>query len=73
MIRLPTAGLIIRLEKKHELSDLEINRPIDLTKATLSEDTTSECVSELKWTDRFFQKGGSLAASLTTKIAGSLS
>jgi hypothetical protein len=41
--------------------------------ATLSEDTTSECVSELKCIDRFFQKEGSLAASLTAEMASWLS
>jgi hypothetical protein len=72
MIRLPTAGLVM-IVRKVQLVSLETNRPIDLTEATLSEDTTSACVSELKWTDRLFQKDGSLAASRTTEIAGSLS
>lgn len=51
----------------------QVNSPIDLMEATLSEDTTSECVSELKCIDKFFQKVGSLAASLTTEIAAWLS
>jgi len=43
--------------------------PIDLMEATLSEETTSECVSELKCIERFLQKEESLAASLTAEIA----
>ena len=73
MIRLPTVGLMMLVRKVQEPVSVETGRPIDLTEATLSEDTTSACVSELKWTDRLFQKDGSLAASRTMEIAGSLS
>jgi len=45
------------------------NIPIDLIEATLSEDTTSECVSELKCVDKFCQKEESVAASLTAETA----
>ena len=45
------------------------NIPIDLIEATLSEETTSECVSELKCTDKFLQNEESPAASLTAAIA----
>ena len=48
---------------------VKVNIPIDLIEATLSEETTSECVSELKCVDKFLQNEESPAASLTATIA----
>jgi hypothetical protein len=69
MIRSLIAELTFGGKVYVKIFGVKVDIPIDLMEATLSEETTSECVSELKCIERFLQKEESLAASLTAEIA----
>ena len=69
MIRSLIAELTFGGKVYVKIFGIKVDIPIDLMEATLSEETTSECVSELKCIERFLQKEESLATSLTAEIA----